>query len=120
MLLARKEALRSPFQRFLRRTVGIIMGWKNWLIVERAKFLFTNGTAMIQLGRYFPTTFDGWRYQEPIHRPVVIFAQRDSIRRVVVSTLKKGNKVGSIDKREPGIRKLYAKAASSALPVVDF
>lgn len=98
MLLARIEALRSPLQRFLRRTVGIIMGRKNWLIVERAKFLLTKGTAMIQLGRDFPAPFDGWRYQEPIHRPVVIFAQRDSIGGMVVSTLEKGNEVGSIDK----------------------
>ena len=82
---------------------------------------FTGGAAGVEDWRDVPVEVRAWGDQVAVHRPVVVLAQRQTVGRVIVVTIGKGDEMGGVDEGDVVAGGEFdAQAAGSALVVVDF
>lgn len=75
----------------------MVAGEEEGFAGEGEELGFAGGAAGVEDGRDLPVMIRAGRDKMPVHRPVVILAERESVGRVVVVTIGKRDEMSGVD-----------------------
>ena len=116
----RGQLFASPRQPFRIRMKGFVFGEQEGFAGEVGEFLFAVGAARVDDLGYVPAVIRAGGNEVPIHRPVVVLAEGETVGWVVVAGFRERDEVGGINEGNfVGDGETNAETAGGALMVVN-